>query len=303
MASTTGIRDLKGLTALVTGASRGTGSLIAQTLAREGMHLVITARRAHDLERAAVGLRAHGGSVAAVPCDLSRPEEVELLARRAAEATGAVDVLVNNAGMACMLPFHRTAPADLRREIEVNLAAPVLLTRLLLPGMLRRARGHIVNIASLGGEVPLPYEETYGATKAGLILFSKSLRAEYRGTGVSASVLMPGVIWGTGMVRDFEANSDFKMPRSAGGCTPEQIARAVVRVILRDIPEMILNRPPVRPLLALLRLFPRLTDPLLRKAGIYRTGEEAARANLAHGGRLTGVSVCPEDQTSGDPGS
>ncbi len=300
MASSKGIRDLKGLTALVTGASRGVGYLIADTLAREGMHLVITARRRADLERVAGPLRTHGPSVSSVAADLSCPEEVEFLARQAVEATGAVDVLVNNAGMACMLPYHRTSLEDLRREIEVNLTAPLVLSRLLLPSMLDRKRGHIVNIASLSGEIPLPYEEAYGATKAGLILFCKSLRAEYRGTGVSASVLMPGVIWGTGMVRDFEANSDFRMPRSAGGCTSEQVARAVVRAIRHDIPEIILNRPPLRPLLALLRIFPRLSDPLLRKAGVYRPLADAARVNLAHGGRLTDVTAWPETERPGD---
>jgi len=301
MSNARSMRDLKGLTALVTGASRGVGRLIADTLAREGMHVVITARSRAALDSVAGSLRTHGTSVFTVAADLSRPEGVESLAREAAAFTGVVDVLVNNAGMACMLPYHRTSPEDLRREVELNLTAPLLLSRLLLPGMLDRQSGHIVGIASLSGEIPLPYEEAYCATKAGLILLCKSIRAEYRGTGVSASVVMPGVIWGTGMVRDFEARSDFRMPRWAGGCTPDQVVRAVVRAIHHDVPEIIVNRPPLRPLLALLRMFPGLSDPLLRAAGVYRPLADAARVNLAHGGRLTDVTAWSDADRPGDP--
>lgn len=303
VAGAKGIRELRGLTALVTGASRGMGSIIADALAREGMHLVITARRQSDLERVAEPLRAHRVKVFPVAADLTCPEEVESLARQAAEATGAVDVLVNNAGMAGMLPYERTSTEDLRREVAVNLTAPLVLSRLLLPGMLAHRRGHIVNISSLSGEFPLPYEEVYCATKAGLILFAKSLRAEYRGTGVSASVLLPGVILGTGMVRDFEKKSEFKMARSrfARGCRPEQVSRAVIRAIRHDIPEIVLNQPPLRPLLAFFQLFPRLVDPVLRRVGAYRPFVDAARVNLAHGGRLTDVTVRPETERPGDP--
>jgi short-subunit dehydrogenase len=237
-----------------------------------------------------------------VAADLTRPDEVESLARRAVEATGTVDVLVNNAGMAAMLPYERTAPEDIRREVAVNLTAPLVLTRLLLRGMLARGRGHIVNISSLSGEFPLPYHEAYCATKAGLILFAKSLRAEYRGTGVSASVLLPGVIRGAGAVRTFEEKSEFKMARLpfARGCRPEQVSRAVIRAIRHDVPEIVLNQPPLRPLLALFQLFPRLVDPVLRRAGVYRPIVDAVRANLAHGGRLTDVTVWPETERPDD---
>ncbi len=288
------MRELRGLTALVTGASRGVGCYIAEALAREGMHLVLTARSRIELESLAARLRAHGSTTVIVTADLSRREELESLVQQATATTAAIDVLVNNASMACMLPYHRIAPGDIRREIEVNLTAPMLLTRLLLPGMLERKRGHVVNISSLGGVIALPYEEAYCATKAGLILFSKSLRAEYRAQGVSSSVILPGVIWGTGMVRNFEVKSGLRMPRSAGGCTPEHVARAVVRAIRRDLLEVVVNRPPLRPLLAVLRLFPRLADPLFRSLGVYKTGESAAAVNLESGGALTGVRISGE---------
>jgi short-subunit dehydrogenase len=159
-----------------------------------------------------------------------------------------------------------------------------------------------VNISSLSGEFPLPYHEAYCATKAGLILFAKSLRAEYRGTGVSASVLLPGVIRGAGAVRTFEEKSEFKMARLpfARGCRPEQVSRAVIRAIRHDVPEIVLNQPPLRPLLALFQLFPRLVDPVLRRAGVYRPIVDAVRANLAHGGRLTDVTVWPETERPDD---
>ena len=287
------MNELRGLTALVTGASRGAGCYIAEALAHEGMNLVLTARNPIGLEQLAGRLRAYGSAVTIVAADLSRREDLESLVRQATTAN-AIDVLVNNAGMICMLPYHRLTIEDIRREIDLNLVAPMLLTRLLLPAMLARKRGHIVNIASLAGEIGLPCEEGYCATKAGLILFSRCLRAEYRREGVSCSAVLPGLIWGTGMVHNIEVKSNLKMSRVTGGCTPERVARAVIRAIRTDAPEIIVNRTPLRPLLALFRLFPRLADPLLRSLGVCGSGEAAAAMNLESGGAFTGVGVSVE---------
>ncbi len=288
------MKDLSGKTALITGASRGVGAHIAESLAKQEMHLILCSRTQSKLEEVAGHLRQYGTRVTVLPADLSRRHELESLAQRANEAGGPVDVLVNNAAMACFLPFHRIRPEDLEREAFVNLIAPVLLTRFVLPGMLARGQGHVVTISSLNAEVPLAYLASYAATKAGLASFVRSLRAELVGTGVSASVVLPGVVWNEGMVKDFESRSEFRMTRLAGGCTPEQIARAVVRAIKRDLPEVIVNRPPVRPLLLLLRMMPATMEALLRRTGVQQQTASAASMNVDAGGKITGVGISPD---------
>jgi short-subunit dehydrogenase len=111
---------------------------------------------------------------------------------------GAIDVLVNNAGGDLQREFHHYTAEDVEAQIELNLTAPIELTRLLLPGMLQRKRGHIVNISSLGGHMGFPHTEVYSACKDGLIGFTRVLRADYRDAGVSGSVLILGSIGGAG---------------------------------------------------------------------------------------------------------
>jgi short-subunit dehydrogenase len=284
------MRQLSGMTALLTGASRGLGPYIAGALAKEKVRLLLSARSQPALEAAAEPLRAAGAKVHTVPGDLSTSTGVEALAREA-EGLGPIDIFVSCAGIAWMLPYHRLCTADILAEIQVNLAAPMLLTRLLLPGMLARGRGHIVSISSAAGEIGLPAEEIYCATKSGLTRFTLAVRAAYRDQGVTASAIMPGVIRGTGMVADFEAKSGYKTPNTIGGCAPEQVARAVVRALRRDLPEVLVNWPPLGVGLALMRLFPRIGEWCVRALGIYGAGTEAARTNLEAGGRFTGSHV------------
>jgi short-subunit dehydrogenase len=286
--------DLRGMTALVTGASRGVGAHIAEELAKEQMHLVLCARTERTLGKVAERLRQYGNQVAILPADLSRREELERLSHRATAVFGSIDVLVSNAAMACFLPYHRIRPEDLEKEAMVNYMAPMLLTRFLLPGMLARGKGHIVALSSLNAEVPLACLASYAATKAGVASFVRSLRPELAGTGVSASVVLPGVVWNEGMVKDFERNSEFRMTKLAGGCTPAQIARGVVRAIKHDMPEVIVNHPPVRPILILLRLMPKTMESLLRMIGVQEPSKAAAQMNVDAGGKITGVGIAPE---------
>lgn len=288
------MKDLSGKTALITGASRGVGAHIAESLAKEKMHLILCSRTRSKLEQVAGHLRQYGTRITVLPADLSRRQELEPLVQRANEVGAPVDVLVNNAAMACFLPFHRIRPEDLEKEAFVNLIAPVLLTRFVLPGMLARGRGHVVTISSLNAEVPLAYLASYAATKAGLASFVRSLRPELAGTGVSASVVLPGVVWNEGMVKDFESRSKFRMTKLAGGCTPAQIARAVVRAIKRDLPEVIVNRPPVRPILLLLRMMPATMEALLWRIGVQQHTASAAIMNADADGKITGVGISPD---------
>lgn len=268
------MRELDGSTALVTGASRGLGRHIARALAAAGTTLGLTARSPDELEEAARGLRKeHGVPAVAMPADLTVRSELRALARRAEGALDGVDVLVNNAGVTAPYPFHLRDPDDIVRAVELNLLAPMLLARHLVPGMVERGRGHVVNISSLAGKAGPPYEEVYGATKAGLIGFTESLRGEYRGSGVSASVICPGYVTGTGMYADAVRETGVRAPRRAGRATPAGVASAVVRAVREDRPELVVNSVPVRPLTVLSEASPRLGEWLARKLGLFEAFE------------------------------
>ncbi|HXF52319.1 MAG TPA: SDR family NAD(P)-dependent oxidoreductase [Dehalococcoidia bacterium] len=262
------MRELNGKTAIVTGASRGLGPYIARALADRGMNLALAARSREGLEAVAEELRARGVRVVVVPADVADAAAREALVREAEAAFGAVHVLVNNAGIESTFSYHRLPPEEIERVIAVNLVAPMLLTRLILPGMLARREGHIVNIASLAGKQGPAYNEPYAASKAGLIGFTQSLRAEYRGTGVSASVVCPGFVREAGMFADASARVRRQPSRVLGTTTPQAVAAAVVRCIERDLPEAVVNPGPTRLLLTLLALAPSFGEWFARRAGV-----------------------------------
>ena len=175
--------------ALITGASSGIGAAIARDLHGRGHHVVLTARRADLLAGIAAEL---GERTSVVPADLSRAEDrAELPAR--VEALGLpIDILVNNAGLSTMGPQHSADPGAELTVIEVDVAAVVDLCVRFTPAMVARRRGSVLNVASVGAFGPLPGQAVYGAAKAFVLSYTHALRAELRGTGVTASVLCPG---------------------------------------------------------------------------------------------------------------
>lgn len=170
---------LGGAVCLVTGASSGIGRAAAAALAARGARVVALGRDAARLE--GVGERQ-------LVCDLAEPGAAE----RAAAEAGAVDVLVNNAGFGWAGPFPETPYVE--RLVAVNLVAPVLLARALVPGMVERGQGRVVNVASIAGFVGPREEAVYAAAKGGLVAFSEALRYELGGTGVGVTLVAPGVV-------------------------------------------------------------------------------------------------------------
>src|SRR6266446_2045991 len=150
--------------------------------------------------------------------------------------------------------------------IAINLEAPMILSRLVLPGMLERRSGHIVNVSSLAGKAGPAFQEPYAATKAGLIAFTASLRATYRGSGVSASVISPGFVE-AGIYANLKARTGYAAPVVLGTSAPETVPRAVIRAVERNIPEVIINSIPIRPLLVLNLLLPSFGEWLTHKTG------------------------------------
>ncbi len=249
---------------LVTGGSGGIGPYIARALAREGATVALTARSQSQLSEVAVSLKDSRGQPLAISADLRVAEDRERLIETVTRHHGRIDILVNNAGLEFEGAFAAQSPEDIASTIDVNLVAPIALTRRVLPSMLANGLGHIVNIASLGGKRGVPYDAVYCATKAGLIEWSHALRLETADHGVGVSVICPGYVTGAGMFARF----GMRPPLSIGSCTPEQVANAVVHAIQRNRGEIIVNTMPLRPLLALGALSPSLMDWLLTRIGI-----------------------------------
>jgi short-subunit dehydrogenase len=258
--------ELRGSTALVTGASAGIGLAVARRLAQSGANLVLAARRPELLEEAAASLRSLGVKAIAVPTDVSHREALEALVQRAVGEFSTIDVLVNNAGVEAFRPYEELPLERIADTIAVNLTSALMLTRLVIPHMLKAGRGHVVNMASTAGKFGPAYGATYGTTKSGLINFSQALRAEYHGRGISASAICPGFTEQGGIYDRMREQSGRKAPFFVGSTTAEHVAEAVIRAIQRDKAELIVNWPPLRPLTVLAALFPTLGGALIRRA-------------------------------------
>lgn len=262
---------------LLTGGSRGIGPVIAREMARRGAHVALAARSAAQLEETAAALRAFGTEVLVAPVDLTDAAQRAGLVEKVIRAFGRVDVLVNNAGLEIEGAYVDLQWEAIRETIEVNLAAPLHVTRLVLPDMVRRNEGHVVNIASIGATSGAPYDATYCATKAGLAEWVRALRLELADTGVHFSTIFPGYVTDAGMFARF----GLKPPPMIGSCTPEQVARAVVRAVERREQEVIVNSLPLRPALALVELFPGWRDAMMRRLGIVAFQRRKAEVGRA----------------------
>jgi len=270
------MQDLINRTALVTGASRGIGLHIVRALVHEQMNVVLSGVSENELREARETFSAAGARVASVRTDLGDRSAIESLVSAAKKEFGLIDVLVNNAGIEMFYAYHKLPVEDIERTIRVNLIGPMLLTRLVLPEMIERGQGHVVNMSSLSGKAGPPCSEPYVATKAGLIAFTESLRAEYIGTGIGFSVICPGFVK-AGIYQRVVEETGLRAPSLLGTSAPEAVARAVVRAIKRDIPEIIINPGPIRLLTTLAELSPKLGEWFIRHLGAADWFRDVAR--------------------------
>jgi short-subunit dehydrogenase len=216
-----------------------------------------------------------GVDVLTVPTDVANIDALRKLVDLSMQRFGRIDVLVNNAGFANTLPYDHVETGDIQQMIAVNLAAPMLLTRFVMTHMLAAGRGHIVNIASLAGVLPTPYEELYTATKHGVVGFTRSLRASAvdKGWPIGASVICPGFMDDAGIYEDFKKKYGVTAPDALGSVSASLLGKEIIRAIEENLPDVFVTKGPVRISSALLALAPRLYESItvrMKMAGLFR---------------------------------
>jgi NAD(P)-dependent dehydrogenase (short-subunit alcohol dehydrogenase family) len=183
--------------ALVTGGGRGIGRAIALAFAAEGAKVAVTARTAEELEAVVAAIRASGGEAVAVTADMADRAAVRGLPGRAQEVLGQVEVLVNNAGIGSSSdprPVLEYDDAFWDLTLAVNLTAAYLLCKAVLPGMLARRWGRVINIASINGRIPTPHAAAYVASKHGLLGLTRALALEVARDGITVNAICPGPV-------------------------------------------------------------------------------------------------------------
>mgnify|MGYP001424845944 CR=1 FL=1 len=186
--------DLRGQVVLVTGSSRGLGFLIAKAFAHEGCRVAICARNEEELEQARAQLESHGADVIAVKCDISDRDQVSAMVDTVTRHFGRIDILVNNAGIMVVGPVQTMNTEDFQQAMDVMYWGMFYTTMAVLPQMIQRRAGRIVNITSVGGKVSVPRLLPYTAAKFAAVGFSEGLRAEMKKHGIYVITVVPGLM-------------------------------------------------------------------------------------------------------------
>jgi 3-hydroxy acid dehydrogenase/malonic semialdehyde reductase len=224
------------MTVLVTGATAGFGEATAERFARDGARIVVAGRRAERLEALAKRLSATA-SVHPLPLDVRDRAAVEKALSTLPADFARIDVLVNNAGLALGLePAHRASLDEWEQMIDTNNRGLVVVTRQVIPGMVERGRGHVVNVGSVAGTYPYPGGNVYGATKAFVHQFSLNLRADLVGSGVRVTCVEPGM-----------ADTEFSLVRFGDADKAKAVYQGVAPLVGADVADAIhwvVTRPP-----------------------------------------------------------
>lgn len=251
---------LSGPVILITGASSGIGAATARLFGRQGYRVVLAARRQERLELLAQEIRNGGGQALVVPSDCGDLMDVQQLVAQTLEHYGQVDVLFNNAGFGRLSWLENLDPIeDIEAQIDVNLSGVIHMARAVLPHMIERCAGHIINMSSIAGFIATPTYSVYDATKFGVRGFTEALRREVKVYGIHVSGIYPGGV-------DTEFSEKARIQRKTGITTPaalrlssEEVARAVFSLVRRPRRELIIPGT-LRAAVWLNRLFPWFLD-------------------------------------------
>ena len=241
--------DVRGKVALITGGSRGLGLVIARELAARGARVAICARRRDELERARRDLVQHGGDVFAVECDLTIPSEIATLVALVTEYFGPIDMLINNAGVIQVGPMELMELEDYEEAMAMHFWAPLHLMRAVIPDMIARGGGRIVNVTSIGGKIAVPHLLPYTASKFALVGLSEGVRVELARRGIGVTTVVPGLMrtgsprnaWFKGQHRAEHAWFAIGDSLRLTSMDARRAARRVVRALRHGDPEVILS--------------------------------------------------------------
>ncbi|MGW7689932.1 SDR family NAD(P)-dependent oxidoreductase [Streptomyces asiaticus] len=254
---------IAGTTVLLTGATGGIGQTLARAFAAKGANLLLTGRREEVLRPLAERL---GGR--AIVADLAERSDVERLVEEAAEAR----ILIANAALPSSGPVLDYRPEELDRALDVNLRAPILLSRLMAPRMVEAGSGHLVMIGSLSGRTASPGAALYNAAKFGLRGFTLGLRQDLHGTGVGVSLVQPGFVGDAGMFAD----AGTSLPTGVRTISSRRVAAATIRAIERNRAEVNVAPLELRLGSAIGGLFPSIAERAQRGAGAGDTSRQLA---------------------------
>ena len=229
---------VQGKVALITGASRGIGLAIAQSLAGLGAKVALCARDSKRLETAAAALKQAGASVVAIPTDVRRADEIAGLLRATERSLGPIEILVNNAGIGYFAPVQEASEADWDSVLDTNLKAVFLLSGAVAPGMIERRGGHIINIGSLSGKSAFAGGAIYCASKWGLLGLTECMAEDLRSYGVRVSAVLPGSV-----ATDFSPHTGKDASKML---QPDDVAHAVESIVTQT-PQSFISEVLIRP--------------------------------------------------------
>jgi short-subunit dehydrogenase len=264
--------ELQGRTILVTGASSGIGAATARAVARAGAHAVVVARTRPKLDALTAEIEAAGGRATAYGLDCSDREAVAREAARIEDEVGTPDVLVNNAGAGRFLFFEETPPEEFERMMSAPFYSTVYMTRALLPGMIARGSGLIVNVNTPIAFVAWPAAAGYASARWALRGLTDALSADLHGTGVKVSQVVPGKVDSTYFEHNPGAEDGIPgMARLVRTLTPDEVADAIVGTI-RSEKRLVFTPFMLRVMMLQARVFPRLTRRIAIRTSRPRPG-------------------------------
>jgi short-subunit dehydrogenase len=281
--------------AVVTGASRGLGLLLAADLGRRGAKLVICARDEAELERAAARLRATGAEVVAVACDVTDEDAAARLVNAARQHYGRLDIVISNAGIIRVGPVSSTTAADYEAALATMALAPARLALAALPGMREQGHGRIVTIASIGGKVSVPHLLPYCTAKFAAVGFSEGLRAELGPGPVTVTTVVPGLMRTGSHVRaQFAGHREDEFTWFALGASLPLVSMDAERAARQIVAGMAARRPEIL-LTPAGQVAGRLADlaPELTTAGLHAAQQLVLPAPDGHDEAVPGGELRP----------